>query len=176
MNSMQNRGMMQMHHHGAGGSQGAMPSGQHQAAEFGSAVSSGLNSHLNQLSQQQQQIGNNQQNYIHNLTSNQLLLIGNNASQNERQGQSSQNQSQGRNPGGSSGGLNQGVSIIDQLSAAANQSSAQPQHTTASLFDDFAGFSAGPFGQEQPTNTNQASSLFAGDEADSSMPDGVNKI
>ena len=66
---------MGLHHHaGAGGPQGGNQSlAHHPTAEFGSAVSAGLNNHINS------QIGNNQQNYIHNLASNQLLLI------NERQ-------------------------------------------------------------------------------------------
>ena len=65
------------------------------------------------------QMGNNQQNFIHNLAASQVHIIG-----------SSDRQSQN----------NQGMSIIDQLSAAAAQnSSALTANNAASLFDDFPG-------------------------------------
>merc|ERR1740117_2147555 len=136
-----------MHHHaGAGGPQGGNQSlSHHPAAEFGSAVSAGLNNHLNQ------QISNNQQNYIHNLASDQLLLI------NERRGQTrpTASTSGAGGPGSTSGG----VSIIDQLSAAAAHGTNQSAlANTASLFDDF------PIAGLQQQQDLNPSSLFESTE------------
>ena len=68
--------------------------------EFGSAVSAGLNNHL-----QNQQIGNSQ-NYLHNLARNQVTVIGGNTG-------AGPGTSTGTNQGYIDSGVGGGVSIID---------------------------------------------------------------